>query len=217
MMQAPSARSRFSSLVTALMDDVLGRAQSPVPFDKAMALRISSPAKERQDQQKVWTDFDKKSLNPWKRQTVMTLGSRNGALSKWYTWSADKEVSITAISGLNKARELRAQRECVSLLVIDLDERGGIGHFFEELYQFRQDCADVIVILVSETFSDDDFDLNRIWLCDVSLRAASTFTAIDLSMTMSGINNAEWQRRCKTPRRSALPCPPRSARHARSV
>ena len=133
------------------------------------------------------------SLDQEDPRNIMLLGPYDGALMKPSIWLEGQSVHLDWESSFAKARALLSRRTKYSHLLIDLDALGGIAKLFDTLRRFRDEMPTIPVILFSSDFLVDDMDLDRIWLCDASLRPTATFTTLELALAISEVNNQHWQ------------------------
>lgn len=91
--------------------------------------------------------------------------------------------------------ELRGAAQPGPVAFIDLDGFGGLGRVFDGLRRIRHEMPDVRIVLTSHTATQDDFSLERLAICDATLRAPMSLGAFDLALDAVAANNAEWQRR----------------------
>lgn len=84
----------------------------------------------------------------------------------------------------------------VSHILVDIDALGGIAAIYAELRRIRNAIPDLAVILMSAEFSVDDYSVERLALCDASIRANFTFAGLEFAyMESVEINNKIWQSR----------------------
>lgn len=136
---------------------------------------------------------------------VLLYGAVQGDLAKPATWLTNHAWPIKWKKRFDLLIGILAQPHSYSHIMINLDDLGGIYDAYDSLIDLRLRFPELPVILVSRSFAVDDMDLERIWLCDVSLRAPVTFKALELAMTVSTQNNAVWQARCAARAGAAQP------------
>lgn len=76
--------------------------------------------------------------------------------------------------------------------VINLDDFGGITEVIDDLLEWRLLCPDLPTILLSGEFEVDDFDLDRLPVCDCSIKYTSNPASLHLALKQSLLNNAVW-------------------------
>lgn len=126
-------------------------------------------------------------------ERVAVFGSREGAMAGVATWLREEGLEIAwAKPAPDLLAALVADRR-ISLALIDLDALGGISAALEGLLMLRRSRPDLPVILVSHGFLTDDFDLERLPLCDASLRAPVRRAALEFALgEAADVNNPIW-------------------------
>ncbi len=127
---------------------------------------------------------------------VGLLGNCMGNLRDLAGWLGYLHMETVWHTQFATVRALARGPRPFSHLFIDVEQQGGIHKLLDGLWAFRLEVPDLPVILVSDAFSYDDFDLDRIWLADVCLRAASSLATVELALQMSVLNNRVWRGRC---------------------
>lgn len=122
------------------------------------------------------------------RPLIVTCRAESGELD----WLGGLEGET--LSDLKAAVELlRATGALWTAVVIDLDGFGSIGEVFEDIQALR-DAADAPVIITSSHFNDD-FSMERLPLCDVSVRAPASPTMLRLAFKQAETNYMAWKLR----------------------
>ncbi len=129
-------------------------------------------------------------------RSVLLVGTRLEDMAKPADWLAAQSLQITWASRADWVKLVLERRHAYSYVMLDIDYLGGIKTIYDALAHLRIEVPDLPIILLSSSFARNNFNLDRIWLCDVSLRAPVTFAALELAMTTSELNNAVWQTRC---------------------
>ena len=80
-----------------------------------------------------------------------------------------------------------------NVLLVDIDSLGGISWSIDQLLVLRAQRRSRITILLSAEFSSDDFDANRLWVCDASLRLPFSFARLEQAFVEADNNNLVWQ------------------------
>lgn len=80
-----------------------------------------------------------------------------------------------------------------NVLLVDIDSLGGILGSIDQLLCLRTQNRPRITILLSAEFSRDDFDANRLWVCDASLRLPFSFARLEQAFVEADNNNMVWQ------------------------
>lgn len=82
-----------------------------------------------------------------------------------------------------------------AIALVDIDALGGIAKMVEPLMKLRLHRPDLTVILLTEEGSSHDFGLERLALCDVTLRVPCSYAAFEFALVEAPINNRAWQER----------------------
>lgn len=127
---------------------------------------------------------------------VVVVGSQRGSLAGALDWLADQSVPVRLLRSLETLASSEVCAEA-SHALIDLDAMGGVENAYEALRRLREDRPGLPVILASNFFRADDFGLERLPLCDVSLRLPCSFAAFEFALSEAEINNQIWQDRKK--------------------
>jgi hypothetical protein len=80
-------------------------------------------------------------------------------------------------------------------LILSIDDFDGISPIFGKLRDFRTYRPSVPVILVSRNFKSDDLSLERLAICDVSVKLPLSSDKIEKYLSTASINNKEWVKR----------------------
>jgi len=127
---------------------------------------------------------------------VVVVGSQRGSLAGALDWLVDQSVPVRLFRSLEALAISEASAEA-SHALIDLDAIGGVENAYEALRRLREDRPGLPVIMASNFFRADDFGLERLPLCDVSLRLPCSFAAFEFALSLAEINNQIWQDRKK--------------------
>lgn len=124
---------------------------------------------------------------------VALFGRPEGTMAEVATWLRRDGVAIAwARPAPDLLASLAADRR-IGLALIDLDAMGGILAALESLLVLRRSRPDLPVILVSRGFLTDDFDLERLPLCDASLRAPVRRAVLEFALSEAAeVNNPIW-------------------------
>lgn len=79
-----------------------------------------------------------------------------------------------------------------SIVLIAIDDFGGITKVIEDLRHLRRILPDLPVILLSAEVHGDDFSNVRKHICDVTVRLPVSLTRLNLAICESVVNNTEW-------------------------
>lgn len=82
-----------------------------------------------------------------------------------------------------------------TMLIVDLDTLTDEGKNCDLLFDLRAHHPSLSVILISGSFARDDFTIERLPLCDVSLRAPTSLKSFETGIKDALENNAAWQKR----------------------
>lgn len=82
-----------------------------------------------------------------------------------------------------------------AIALIDVDHLGGIAQIVDQLMKLRLHRPDLTVILLTEEGESHDFSLERLALCDVTLRVPCSYAAFEFAIVEAPINNRVWQER----------------------
>jgi hypothetical protein len=108
------------------------------------------------------------------------------------TFDADT-LAIRSIQEATSIYQRRARGK--TMLIVDLDTLTDGDKKYELLFDLRAHYHGVPVMLISDSFARDDFSIERLPLCDVSLRAPTSFKSFDTGIKDALENNAAWQKR----------------------
>lgn len=134
---------------------------------------------------------------PARRRGVLCVGRRGGDLEKPAAWIAGRNLPVQWTRTLGEVESL-LQGARPSHLFIGIDDLGDLPTCVDDLLALRKTAPDVAVILFSQAFKTDDFDLGRLVLGDVSLRAPVNFRSLAMAMQVSEAHNRIWQGRSLT-------------------
>ena len=80
-----------------------------------------------------------------------------------------------------------------NVLLVDIDSLGGIELVADQLRVVRTRSRSCIIILLSAEFSRDDFDADRLSVCDASLRVPFSYARLEQALIEADNNNMVWQ------------------------
>jgi len=80
-------------------------------------------------------------------------------------------------------------------VIFELDSFGGITEVYDALRKVRDTYPKAVVIAVSGSFLVNDFDLERLPLCDVSLRWPVRSKTLEEAFHHADANNKVWNKR----------------------
>lgn len=135
--------------------------------------------------------------DPTQQETVILAGD----LSRIAHDISAQHLSVIKTASLPQAQAalwLRsvAKGRPVSHLIVNVDDLGGIEDLYSSLRLIRDSIPSLAVILVSSKFSRDDFDTDRLALCDVSIRPGCSTTVLKSALNDSkAVNNPMWVQR----------------------
>ncbi|GAA0303165.1 hypothetical protein [Rhodovulum strictum] len=92
-------------------------------------------------------------------------------------------------------RDARHAGRAWGCLVVQIDDFGGITGCIRALLRFRHLCPTVPVILLSTQTMQEDLSLERLTLCDVTLRTPVSAAAWRPVLGIARKNNRVWQSR----------------------
>jgi len=102
------------------------------------------------------------------------------------------------LDALNDRRPKPNRPGTITHVMVDIDALGGIVVAYDGLRLLRNQRPNLPVIVVSEDLSANDFSLERLPLCDASLRAPVAYSALEYALTESReVNNPAWVARLK--------------------
>lgn len=90
------------------------------------------------------------------------------------------------------ARMMRHKAPQISLLLIDIDSLGGIAATIDDVIRLRDAQPGIPLILLSAEIHGSDFSTERLRLCDVTLRAPVSHSALELAIVEAACNNLIW-------------------------
>lgn len=103
--------------------------------------------------------------------------------------------SLSSVQSL-QCMDHRGTVHKLSHIIVDVDALGGVSAIYQELRRVRNSVPDLAVILMSSDFSVDDYSLERLPLCDASIRSNFTFAGLEFAFTEAiEVNNKIWQSR----------------------
>lgn len=121
------------------------------------------------------------------------LLSRSDALTYASEWIVDAGFWVAHSQCLQ--HELQSMIQTTqkwSVILIAIDDFGGITAVIEDLLRLRRALPGVPVILLSSEVHGDDFSSVRKHLCDVTLRLPLSLPRLNLGLCEAVVNNAEW-------------------------
>jgi hypothetical protein len=80
-----------------------------------------------------------------------------------------------------------------NVVLMDIDSLGGIVRLIDQLLILRAQNRNLIIILLSAEFSRDDFDTDRLAICDALLRLPFSFARLEQAFVEADKNNMVWQ------------------------
>lgn len=101
------------------------------------------------------------------------------------------EVSLVGIVNALRSSEYHGGM-LQDYVIVDLEENVDLDHLIDQLFVLREYAPETRVILVSANFKCDDFDLERLSICDVSLRWPVSLARLELGLVMACFNNNIW-------------------------
>lgn len=126
-------------------------------------------------------------------EIVLLAGARLGCVEEWILRA---EINTARISNLARITKADYGGRIISHLIVDIDYFGGIICVIDELMRIRNTYPKIVVVLVSDDFTHDDFNCERLAICDVSLRFPFNLAALEFGLTeATNINNPIWQER----------------------
>ena len=104
---------------------------------------------------------------------------------------SSNEITLQSATGFSALGY--AEAASYDIMFVDIDGLCGIDRMIDTLSNFRIDNPGVPVVMISDTFSRDDFDKSRQILADVSLRSPVLYPSLELSLFEAVENNMSWQ------------------------
>jgi hypothetical protein len=106
------------------------------------------------------------------------------------------DADTLAIRSIKEATSIYQRRaRGKTMLIVDLDTSTDGDKKYELLFDLRAHYPSLSVMLISGSFARDDFTIERLPLCDVSLRAPTSFKSFETGVKDALENNAAWQKR----------------------
>ncbi len=136
---------------------------------------------------------------------MVLVGVKDASLHKIRDFSRDAGAEVLLLDATALEASYPISRAQPDLVIIDLETAGGIASAYSDLRKFREQHADLPVILLSNEFAGDDFSTDRLALCDISLRAPFSFDALRFALREAAVNNAVWQKRQRDQAQAAHP------------
>ncbi len=97
-----------------------------------------------------------------------------------------------------------------SLIVVNLDDYGGITRTVDGLLSLRRKAPAIPVILLTSEILFDDYSLERLPIADATLRMPTMLPNFEIGLAEAPVNNLEWQRRIGTNSDNPAPFAPPS-------
>jgi len=133
------------------------------------------------------------SLDVEPHEIVLLAGARLGMAEDWML---RQEINTARIPNLSKITTRAYDSKVISHLIVDVDHFGGIVFVLGELRRIRDTFPEIVIVLVSGDFSYDDFNCERLAICDVSLRSPVSLASLEFGLSeATNINNPIWQER----------------------
>ncbi|MBD3765706.1 MAG: hypothetical protein IE927_13545 [Rhodobacterales bacterium] len=82
-----------------------------------------------------------------------------------------------------------------SMLLVDLDDLGGIAAVIDDLVAIRAAVPDLPVLPFTQDTEADDLSHLRLAICDATLKLPVSQTRLDVALCETQQNNAAWQAR----------------------
>ena len=121
------------------------------------------------------------------------LLSRSDALAQASDWIVDAGFWVAHSQSMkHEFQSLRLDAQKWSVVLIAIDDFGGITGVIEDLLQLRRALPSLPVILLSNEVNGDDFSSVRKHLCDVTLRLPLSLPRLNLGLCEAAVNNADW-------------------------
>ncbi|WP_147335685.1 hypothetical protein [Pseudotabrizicola alkalilacus] len=119
--------------------------------------------------------------------------SRSDAMVQVSEWIVDAGFWVAHSQSIQKELEsLRPDMPKWSVILIAIDDFGGITDVIEDLLQLRRAQPGLPVILLSSEVQGDDFSSVRKHVCDATLRLPVSLPRLNLALCESLVNNLEW-------------------------
>jgi hypothetical protein len=85
----------------------------------------------------------------------------------------------------------------LNCMIVDLDSCGSLVQVVDALITLREERPNLIVVALSKQVKRDDFSLERLAMCDVTLRLPATPEALEFALQEAQVNNRVWVMRCR--------------------
>lgn len=129
---------------------------------------------------------------------VGLVGIRGATLSEPARWLRGQGIEVGWLEPAVTSLGDLAAPEAPNLAIIDVDALGGADIVLEPLLNLRRRRPGLAVVLVSRLFRADDVSLERLPVCDCSLRAPVSFAALDFAVGEAvDVNNPLWVERVR--------------------
>lgn len=121
----------------------------------------------------------------------LLVSQRAARLDHVVGWIHARGSAVKLVSSLDEAvADVRAKRW--TSIVVDADSVGDLPMVVDTLVRLREERPHLPLILVSGRVSRDDFDLERLPLCDVTLRHPVEADNFGFAVQEAMINNRVW-------------------------
>jgi CheY-like chemotaxis protein len=128
--------------------------------------------------------------------SIGLIGDPRHGLAQPGDWLSDQGCEVRWLKPAAETLEQLARSRQFNVVMIDLDSLGGIDEIIEPLLALRRRRPGLSVLVVSGTFMVDDVSVERLPLCDCSLRAPVGFLALDFALGEAmEVNTPAWMER----------------------
>lgn len=104
-----------------------------------------------------------------------------------------QDITVQRVSSISSLWAKDVCHENISVLVfVDVDSLGGPTQVVDRLLLFRQDLPHVTIVLLSSEFSSDDFSVDRLAICDCSIRCDQSLSNLEIALEQAFLNNSVW-------------------------
>ncbi|WP_319825991.1 hypothetical protein [Thalassovita sp.] len=112
------------------------------------------------------------------------------------SWLRSAGLKVSLSGDFNRAIQLvLTPGDRFRLLIVEIDDFGGITMVIDALRFLRDSRPDLPVLLVSHKVAAHDFSVGRLPICDVTLKAPASPTAMKEALSEAVSNNLAWQQR----------------------
>ena len=119
-------------------------------------------------------------------------------------WIGDQGHPVVLADALAEM-EYRVHAARCGCLIVDIDTFDDLVRAIDVLVQLREQRPNLMVILLSEQVRRDDFSLERLPLCDVTLRYPLEPADLAFALEEAAVNNRVWIWRRRSFRLNAAP------------